>query len=161
MEAAARGCTGRTHASGSATLVQEKTCICRLSEVTDWEVGGRTSERDVARILETELETGPHKVVAMVRRGGKGVAFSCALNRCEAYRELPAMDDERCRTCIWGEVHASPYALLQGAFAAELVDEMELAIARREEEEQKLRVAEAKRMVRCGMQAATPPLNLV
>lgn len=101
------------------------------------------------RIFDTELETGPHKVVAMVRRGVKGVAFSCALNRSDAYPELPMMDDERCRTCIWGEVHASPCALLQGDFAAELVNELEIAITRREEQEQKLRVAEAKRMVCC------------
>eukprot|EP00892_Ulva_mutabilis_P007015 jgi/Ulvmu1/4686/UM002_0417.1 len=125
--------------------VGEQECICRLSEVTDWEAGGRSSEQDVARIFEMELETGPLKVLAMVRRGTKGVALSCALNRCEAYPELPAMDNERCRTCIWGEVHASPYALLQGAFSAELVDELELAIALREEEDQKLRVAEARR----------------
>lgn len=131
--------------------MQAQECICRLSEVTDWEVGGRTSERDVERIFATEMETGPHKVVAMVQRGTKGVALSCALNRCDGYPELPEMDDERCRTCIWGEVHASPYALLQGQFAAELVDELDIAIVRREEEEQKVRVAEAKRLVRgCG-----------
>lgn len=111
-------------------------------------MGGRTSERDVERIFDVEMEVGPHKVVAMVQRGTKGVALSCALNRCDTYPELPEMDDERCRTCIWGEVHASPYALLQGEFAAELVDELELAIARREEDEQKVRVAEGKRMVR-------------
>lgn len=119
-------------------------------------MGGRTSERDVERIFATEMETGPHKVVAMVQRGTKGVAFSCALNRCETYPELPEMDDERCRTCIWGEVHASPYALVQGDFTAELVDELGIAIVRREEEEQKVRVAEAKRLVRvCG----PPPMG--
>lgn len=127
--------------------LQAQECICRLSEVTDWEVGGRTSERDVERIFDTELETGPNKVVAMVQRGTKGVALSCALNRCESYPELPEVDDERCRTCIWGEVHASPYALLQGEFTAEVVDELEVAIARREEEDQKVRAAEAKRLV--------------
>ena len=60
----------------SIWTVQGQECICRISEVTDWEMGGRCSDRDVQRIFDLEKEVGPGKVVAMVRRGTKGVAFS-------------------------------------------------------------------------------------
>jgi hypothetical protein len=128
--------------------VQGKECICRISEVIDWEMGGRCSSRDIQRIFDLEKEVGPGKVVAMVRRGMKGVTFSKSLNRCEAYQDLPAYDTDRYASCIWGEVHATPLALLHAQFDVELVDEVEIHIARREEEDQKLRVAESKRMVR-------------
>ena len=127
--------------------VQGNECICRISEVTDWEMGGRCSDRDVQRIFDLEKEAGPGRVVAMVRRGTKGVAFSKSLNRWAEYQDLPAYDTDRYTCCIWGEVHATPLALLHANFDVELIDEVEISIARREEEEQKLRVAESKRMV--------------
>lgn len=127
--------------------VQGKECICRISEVTDWEMGGRCSDRDVQRIFDLEKEAGPGRVVAMVRRGMKGVAFSKSLNRWEEYQDLPAYDTDRYTCCIWGEVHATPLALLHTKFDVELIDEVEISIARREAEEQKIRVAESKRMV--------------
>lgn len=132
----------------SQSAVQEQECICRISEVTDWDMGGRCSDRDVQRIFELEKESGTGRVVAMVRRGMKGVTFSKSLNRCTEYQELPAYDTDRYVSCIWGEVHATPLALLHAKFEVELVDEVEISIVKREEEEQKLRVAESKRMVR-------------
>jgi hypothetical protein len=128
--------------------VQEKECICRISEVTDWEMGGRCSDRDVQRIFDLEKEAGPGRVVALIRRGMKGVAFSKSLNRWEEYLELPAYDTDRYTSCIWGEVHATPLTLLHCKFDVELIDEVEISIARREEDDQKFRVAEAKRVVR-------------
>jgi hypothetical protein len=135
------------HSRTFGVVLQAQDCICRISEVTDWEMGGRCSDRDVQRIFSQEMETGPGKVVAIIRRGRKGVAFSKSLNRQDEYQELPEYETERCTKCVWGEVHASPLALLNANFDVELLDEVEIEIARREEEDQKIRVAETKRLV--------------
>jgi cancer susceptibility candidate protein 1 len=128
--------------------LQADECICRISEVRDWELGGRTALADAKRIFDKELASGPARVMVLIRRGQKGVAFSRAFNRCAAYPELLAYDDERCNKCIWGEVHCSVMNLLKGDFAAELVDEEVLDIQQREGAELKRRQGEAKRWVR-------------
>ena len=128
--------------------MQATQCICRVSEVRDWEAGGRTSAAHLRRIFERELETGPTKVSVLLRSGTKGVAFCKAFDRCREYPELPEYTDERRQTCLWGEVHASAHALLRGEFAAELEDEPVADIAAREEAEAKMRSLEAKRQVR-------------
>lgn len=134
--------------SSCPVFVQADECICRLSEVLDWDMGGRTSAADVHRIFVKELEAGPTKVTTVLRTGTNGVAFCTALNRCAAYPELPEYSDDRRGTCIWGEPHASLLALIRANFAAELTDEVVVNIAAREEEEGKRRSAEAKRLVR-------------
>lgn len=128
--------------------MQASECICRVAEVHDWELGGRTSTADLERIFSNELETGPNKVMTVLRTGNRGVAFCKALNRCATWPELPRYDDERKKTCIWGEAHASLLALLEAKFEAELTDEVVLEIAQREEDAAKRRSAEAKRVVR-------------
>jgi hypothetical protein len=128
--------------------MQTDECICRISEVVDWELGGRTSLADAKRMFDKELPSGPARVMVLIRRGRKGVTFSRAYNRCPAYPELLAYDDERCNKCIWGEVHHSVMNLLRGDFTAELVDEQVLDIQQREEAELKRRQGETKRWVR-------------
>ncbi len=44
-------------------------CIVRLSEVTDWEAGGRTEAQHVTRIFTKEKEEGERRVLAVIRRG--------------------------------------------------------------------------------------------
>ena len=88
----------------ASAAVQTSECICRVSEVRDWEAGGRTSAADLDRIFDRELEAGGTKVTVLLRTGAKGVAFCKALNRCEEYPVLPAYEDDRRATCIWGEV---------------------------------------------------------
>jgi hypothetical protein len=90
---------------------------------------------------------GPTRVMVLVRRGLKGVAFSSAFNRCKSYPELPRYDDERCKKCIWGETHHGVLNLLKADFSAELVDEQIQDIGQREDAELKRRQLEAKRWV--------------
>jgi hypothetical protein len=111
-------------------------------------MGGRTTERDVQRIFTREVQDGDNRVFVIVRRGMKGLAFSSALNRCAVYPEFPAHDEDRYDQCVWGELHANVLSLLPANFHTELVDEVEIDIVTKEEEEQKLRVAEIKRLVR-------------
>jgi hypothetical protein len=127
--------------------VQANECICRISEVHDWDMGGRTSAADVGRIFDKELEAGPTMVSTVLRTGSNGVAFCKAFNHCTVYPEIPEYSDSRRATCIWGEPHASLLALIRADFAAELTDEVVLEVAAREEEEGKRRSVEAKRLV--------------
>ena len=46
-------------------------CIVRISEVTDWEAGGRTEARHVDRVFTKEKEEGERRVLALIRRGAK------------------------------------------------------------------------------------------
>ncbi|KAG2448008.1 hypothetical protein HYH02_007036 [Chlamydomonas schloesseri] len=96
--------------------------LARLSEVTDWEEGGRTAPHHLARIFEKEKEDGERRVLVVMRRGAKGVAFSDALNRRPEYPALPGVGSveavKECELSIWGEVHASVLTLLRGQFAA-------------------------------------------
>jgi hypothetical protein len=50
---------------------QASECICRVSEIVDWEAGGRTSPADVARVFDREAEAGPAHVVALLREGAQ------------------------------------------------------------------------------------------
>ncbi|KAG2431165.1 hypothetical protein HXX76_009694 [Chlamydomonas incerta] len=96
--------------------------LARLSEVTDWEEGGRTAPHHLARIFEKEKEDGERRVLVVMRRGAKGVAFSDALNRRPEYPALPGVGSveavKECELSIWGEVHASVLTLLRGQFSA-------------------------------------------
>ncbi|KIY95176.1 flagellar associated protein, partial [Monoraphidium neglectum] len=56
-------------------------CCCRLSEVTDWEEGGRTGPGHAARIFSKERDSGERRVLLAVREGTEGVAFSDAPDR--------------------------------------------------------------------------------
>jgi hypothetical protein len=44
-------------------------CIARISEVTDWEAGGRTELRHLERVFQKEREDGERRVLAVMRRG--------------------------------------------------------------------------------------------
>nr|ACN22074.1 inner dynein arm I1 intermediate chain IC97 [Chlamydomonas reinhardtii]ACN22075.1 inner dynein arm I1 intermediate chain IC97 [Chlamydomonas reinhardtii] len=96
--------------------------LARLSEVTDWEEGGRTAPHHLARIFDKEKEDGERRVLVVMRRGAKGVAFSDALNRRPEYPALPGVGSveavKECELSIWGEVHASVLTLLRGQFSA-------------------------------------------
>jgi hypothetical protein len=127
--------------------MQANECICRISEVLDWDQGGRTSQADLDRIFAKELECGKTRVSAVIRSGTKGIAFCKALNRCATYPVLPPYTDSRRATCIWGELHTSLRALTKADFSAELVDETVLDIATNEDLEAKRRSAESKRVV--------------
>eukprot|EP00198_Chlamydomonas_reinhardtii_P003323 XP_001692659.1 flagellar associated protein [Chlamydomonas reinhardtii] len=90
--------------------------------VTDWEEGGRTAPHHLARIFDKEKEDGERRVLVVMRRGAKGVAFSDALNRRPEYPALPGVGSveavKECELSIWGEVHASVLTLLRGQFSA-------------------------------------------
>ncbi|EFJ46480.1 hypothetical protein VOLCADRAFT_92992 [Volvox carteri f. nagariensis] len=94
--------------------------LARLSEVVDWEEGGRTQPQHVARIFTKEKEDGERRVLAVMRRGAKGVAFSDALDKREEYPRLPGVESveavKACGETIFGEVHASVLSLLRGQF---------------------------------------------
>ncbi|KXZ46913.1 hypothetical protein GPECTOR_39g407 [Gonium pectorale] len=106
--------------------------LVRLSEVTDWEEGGRTSPHHVERIFAKEKEDGERRVLVVVQRGAKGVAFSDALDRRETYPRLPGTESveavKECGETIWGEVHASVLTLLRGQFRAPGAAESPLAL---------------------------------
>mmetsp|Transcript_5166 Transcript_5166/g.12730 ORF Transcript_5166/g.12730 Transcript_5166/m.12730 type:complete len:729 (-) Transcript_5166:223-2409(-) len=92
--------------------------IARISEVMDWEAGGRTEQRHVERVFTKEKEDGERRVLAVMRRGTRGVAFCDALDRREAYPVLPGHESvesvQACMDSVWGECHASLLSLLKG-----------------------------------------------
>lgn len=54
-------------------------CCCRVSEVSDWEEGGRTGPHHAERVFNKERPAGPRRVLHVVRevgprgvRGGRG-----------------------------------------------------------------------------------------
>ncbi|GIL57326.1 hypothetical protein Vafri_12587 [Volvox africanus] len=106
--------------------------IARLSEVVDWEEGGRTLPQHVARIFDKEKEDGERRVLAVMRRGVKGVAYCDALDKREEYPRLPGTESveavKACGETIFGEVHASVLALLRGHFAVPGAAESPLAL---------------------------------
>jgi len=50
----------------NATLGPRR-CCCRISEVLDWEEGGRTKPEHAARIFAKEKATGDRRVLVVVR----------------------------------------------------------------------------------------------
>jgi hypothetical protein len=62
-------------------------CLCRLSEIEDWEEGGRTELHHVQRIFGKEREEGSSRVLAVMRRVSpapshpRSVAAAVLLNR--------------------------------------------------------------------------------
>ncbi|KAG2486777.1 hypothetical protein HYH03_014576 [Edaphochlamys debaryana] len=107
-------------------------CLARVSEVTDWEEGGRTLPHHALRIFEKEKEDGERRVLVVMRRGPKGVAFSDALDRREAYPALPGVGSveavQATAESIFGEIHSSVLSLLRGHFAAPGASESPLAL---------------------------------
>lgn len=101
--------------------------LCRISEVTDWEEGGRTELHHVERIFSKEREEGERRVLAIIRRGVAGVAWSDALDKRETYPPLPGHETvesvQSCFTSIFGEVHASLLSLMQGTKTPELQED--------------------------------------
>ena len=75
--------------------IQADECICRISEVTDWEAGGRCEMENLVPIFDMELDQGSTKVLVVMRRGLNGVALTRAFNRCQELPELPEYDDDR------------------------------------------------------------------
>ncbi len=49
-------------------------CLVRLSEVCDWEEGGRTEAAHLARVFEKEKEYGERRVLAVLRKVGARVS---------------------------------------------------------------------------------------
>lgn len=98
--------------------VKDDECLVRISEVSDWEEGGRTELKHVDRVFTKEKEDGERRVLAVIRRGAKGVAFSDALDKREEYPHLighgSVEDVQACMETAWGEVHASLLSLLKG-----------------------------------------------
>ena len=88
-------------------------CICRISEITDWEGGGRTEQHHLERIFTKEKDTGQRRVLVVIRRGGKGVAFSEALDRLESYSDLPGYDTPEYAEHLYGHLHINLVALLE------------------------------------------------
>lgn len=46
-------------------------CVVRVSEVTDWEGGGRTEPKHVERVFTKEKTEGERRVLVCIRRGDK------------------------------------------------------------------------------------------
>lgn len=96
--------------------------LVRLSEVVDWEEGGRTQQGHAERIFAKEKEDGERRVLVAMRRGAKGVAFCDALDKRPELPKLPGTESvealQACGESIFGEVHASMLTLLRGHFAA-------------------------------------------
>ncbi|GAX81362.1 hypothetical protein CEUSTIGMA_g8793.t1 [Chlamydomonas eustigma] len=93
-------------------------CIARISEVLDWEEGGRTEYSHVLRVFSKEKEDGERRVLAVVRRGSRGFAFCDALDKRPALPALPGHESvesvKACMETVWGEVHAGLLTLLKG-----------------------------------------------
>lgn len=54
--------------------------IARISEVVDWEAGGRTEARHLERVFAKEKEDGERRVLAVMRRGDRvRVCVACLL----------------------------------------------------------------------------------
>eukprot|EP01025_Chloroclados_australasicus_P048800 TRINITY_DN5539_c0_g2_i4.p1 TRINITY_DN5539_c0_g2~~TRINITY_DN5539_c0_g2_i4.p1 ORF type:complete len:701 (-),score=83.62 TRINITY_DN5539_c0_g2_i4:171-2273(-) len=90
-------------------------CIARISEIVDWEDGGRTEAKHVRRVFTKERETGDQKVLCVIRRGVKGVAYCDALDKRETYLPLPGYDTLDYEESVYGEVHCSLVSLIQGS----------------------------------------------
>mmetsp|Transcript_31025 Transcript_31025/g.68839 ORF Transcript_31025/g.68839 Transcript_31025/m.68839 type:complete len:672 (-) Transcript_31025:511-2526(-) len=93
-------------------------CIARISEVLDWEEGGRTEQRHLERIFSKEKEDGERRVLAVMQRSTRGVAFCDALDKREELPALPGHETvesvQACMDTVWGEVHANLMSLLKG-----------------------------------------------
>ena len=46
-------------------------CCCRLSEVLDWEEGGRTEQQHLEHIFSKEKTTGERRVLTVARQVGQ------------------------------------------------------------------------------------------
>ncbi|GMH38615.1 hypothetical protein BSKO_06499 [Bryopsis sp. KO-2023] len=97
------------------TLVGSEECLCRISEVLDWEAGGRTEAKHVERVFNMEKESGDRRVLVIMRRGEKGVAFSPAYDALDEYVDVPGYDTQEYEETVFGEVHASVINLLEGS----------------------------------------------
>ncbi|KAF5835664.1 hypothetical protein DUNSADRAFT_7024 [Dunaliella salina] len=93
-------------------------CIARISPVTDWEAGGRTEPHHLQRIFTKEKEDGERRVLAVIQRGTKGIAYINALDKHQTFNALPGHESvdavQACTNTVWGEVHACLLSLLKG-----------------------------------------------
>ncbi|KAK9828512.1 hypothetical protein WJX72_000473 [[Myrmecia] bisecta] len=94
-------------------------CICRISEVLDWEGQGRTEPTHCQRIFTKEKEEGPRRVLPVMHRGTKGAAFCEALDKREAWPVLPEYGMPEYEGSVVGEIHASFLSLLAGSDTAQ------------------------------------------
>jgi len=93
-------------------------CIARISPVTDWEAGGRTEPHHLQRIFTKEKEDGERRVLAVIQKGTKGIAYINTLDKHETFNALPGHESvdalQACTNTVWGEVHACLLSLLKG-----------------------------------------------
>lgn len=109
----------------------DQECICRVSQILDWEEGGRTEALHVERIFGKEKLDGPRKVLSIIQRGTRGVAFCDCFDQHESFHALPGTatleEVKIAMDCVLGEVHANSLALLTGNFASPSERDGELA----------------------------------
>ncbi|MEW5296739.1 MAG: hypothetical protein WDW36_000001 [Sanguina aurantia] len=92
--------------------------IVRISEVLDWEEGGRTEEAHALRIFAREREEGARRVLAVMQRGTKGIAFCDALDKRFEYPALPGLSTveavQATSAAVYGTMHSGLLSLLRG-----------------------------------------------
>ncbi|KAG1660998.1 hypothetical protein FOA52_007163 [Chlamydomonas sp. UWO 241] len=93
-------------------------CIARISEVVDWEEGGRTEQSHAERVFNKEREDGDKRVLCVMARGGRGFAFIDAADKRGDAPGLPGHgtveDVQACMVSVFGEVRAGLLSLLKG-----------------------------------------------
>lgn len=55
------------------SAVVDNECLCRVSEILDWEAGGRTEPKHLDRIFKREQQDGSCKVMVIMRRVSHGM----------------------------------------------------------------------------------------
>lgn len=96
-------------ASGGCASTTLTALLPLLSQVTDWEVDGRTELDQLVRIFAKEKTSGDKRVLPVLRRGDRGVAFCDALNKLPAY---PAVSEPAGRR----KVFACSSRYMRGAY---------------------------------------------
>ncbi|KAL0038554.1 hypothetical protein WJX77_010325 [Trebouxia sp. C0004] len=100
-------------------------CLGRISQVNDWEEGGRIEVRHLDRIFAKEQPSGPHQVLALMRRGLKGVALTDALDSRTSCPALPQYGSSEYDNTFLDRLHASIPALLSASAAQDTQDAAE------------------------------------
>ncbi|KAL0027060.1 hypothetical protein WJX79_002717 [Trebouxia sp. C0005] len=113
--------------------VGPQVCLCRISQVNDWEEGGRIEVRHVDRIFTKEQPSGPHQVQALMRRGLKGVALTDALDTRASCPALPQYGSPEYDNTFLDRLHASIPALLSASAAQDRQEAAEAVPANLEE----------------------------
>jgi cancer susceptibility candidate protein 1 len=93
-------------------------CIARISEVVDWEEGGRTEQSHADRVFSKEREDGEKRVLSVMARGDRGFAFIDAADKRTEAPGLPGHESvesvQACMESVYGEIHAGLLPLLKG-----------------------------------------------